>query len=543
MDNNHNKTNLRYWGWGYQDHFYNREKTTRFLDMLLKKYCLATLPPKSPVHALNEFNILDSKLPNEFVSTWQPHGLSLDKLDRLIHATGKSYRDLVRVRSGHLNRFPDGVLFVKTTDDLQKLFVDAQKFKITLIPFGGGTGVVGGTECVGPKENPVLVVALKDLNNIISVDAKAQTVTAQGGILGPELEAHLNTQGFTLGHFPQSFEFSTLGGWVATRSAGQNSTKYGKIEDMVQSLTIHTCRGVIETNHVPASASGPSIKELLIGSEGIYGIITEATLRIHPMPVAQKFVSAFFKDFASGMNAVRHIMQEDLVPSVIRLSDADESSMFLKLMLKPGLQEKIVPLFFKFKKLGTAPCFLLLATEGLAAHVCFQNKKFKALIKKNGGVIINKSFDKKWKKDRFELPYMRDDLMDYGFFIDTLETATSWTKLPVIYEHVKNEIAKSGEDLIMACHLSHAYHDGASLYFTFIGQQKKGQEIEQWEKIKTTATNAIMHNGGTISHHHGVGYDHKRWMQDEQTSLGLEVIKNIKKDLDPNNILNPGKVF
>ncbi|HLD45437.1 MAG TPA: FAD-linked oxidase C-terminal domain-containing protein, partial [bacterium] len=340
-----------------------------------------------------------------------------------------------------------------------------------------------------------------------------------------------------------SFEFSTLGGWLATRSAGQNSTKYGKIENMVQSLVIHTPKGVIETHQVPASATGPSLKHLLLGSEGIYGIITEAVLKIHPLPQSQKFSCAFFENFEQGLTCVRTIMQADITPSVVRLSDADETSFFLDLMLSKKWQKKLLPHWFNFKGLGNHPCFMLISCEGQAAHTNFHLDKIRSLIRSTQGKLVPRKFAAKWKKDRFELPYLRDNLMDHGFFIDTLETAAPWSKLLGIYESMKLAFfEQKSHQLLMACHLSHAYKDGASLYFTFMGVQKRGHEIAQWEEIKNLATNVIMSQGGTLSHHHGVGYDHKKWMVQEETPVGIEVLKAIKKELDPEGLLNPGKV-
>ncbi len=538
-----NKEN-RFWGWGYTDHEYDKEKSARFLDALVNLFDMKELPPKATHSPIESFDIPKSNLPENFINSWKEKGLSIDNSERLFHAFGKSYRDLVRIRAGTAARVPDGVLFLKNTHDLTDLFQEAKENNLLLIPFGGGTGVVGGTECVGSEQKPILVVDMTHLRRVISIDQTSRIARIEAGILGPKLEEALNKKDFTLGHFPQSFEFSSLGGWVATRSAGQNSTKYGKIEDMVQSLVVHTPKGAIETSQAPASATGPSLKQLLIGSEGIYGIITEASVKISPLPESQKFVSAFFKNFEQGINCIRNIMQSDLSPSIIRLSDPDESSLFLSLMLSSAFQKKAVPYWFKWKNLGEKPCFFLLATEGRKTHVKFQLEKMKSVIKNNQGAVIKKSFDHKWKKDRFELPYLRDSLMDHGFFIDTLETAAPWSKLMGIYESMKFAFLQQKENnLHIACHLSHAYKDGASLYFTFIGQQKKGAEIKQWEDIKTMATNVIMDHGGTLSHHHGIGYDHKKWMSLEKSPLGIDALKAVKNELDVDGILNPGKVF
>lgn len=537
--------NLRYWGWGTLERKFDPEKRERLFKALEDKCGLYRNDEKQTPLSLADHKLSPSRLPKEFIQSWSKKGLSLEVDDRVIHSVGKSYRDLIRIRSGHSMHYPDGVLHLQNVSHLKKLYQESEKFHINLIPFGGGTGVVGGTECIGKNNNPVLIINLKKLNKLIHFDEMSQVATFQAGILGPELEKKLNAKGFTLGHFPQSFEFSTLGGWVATRSAGQNSTKYGKIEKMVQSLTLCSPKGEIITHAVPASATGPSIKDVLIGSEGIYGIITEVTVKVKPLPEKRKFVAAFFKDFSEAMHAIREIMQSGLVPSVIRLHDEKETELFNSLSLKNQVYQKIFQLWSQWKRLGNHPCFALLAVEGLAEEVHFQSEKIKKILKKHQGKLFQKSFEKKWHKERFELPYVRDDLLDYGYFIDTLETATPWSKIEKIYLEMHKAFQKKlkKEKLFIGTHLSHAYSDGASLYFTFIGKQRHGDEIKQWEEIKTLATDVIVTHGGALSHHHGIGYDHKRWMSKEQSPLGLEILREIKKDLDPETLLNPGKVF
>ncbi|MBF0104669.1 MAG: FAD-binding oxidoreductase [Deltaproteobacteria bacterium] len=536
---------VRFWGWGMLGHSFDKDKARAFLEYLQKYYRLSELPDSFFELEDDAYVIPETRLPPKFVDRWIKKGLTLDNKERLIHSLGKSYRDLLRVRSARISHYADGVLHLLKKEDLTELYKDAGHFHITLIPFGGGTGVVGGTECIGVKNSPVLVVDLKKIDALLQLDKTAQTARFEAGILGPKLEETLNNKGFTLGHFPQSFEFSTLGGWVATRSAGQNSTKYGKIEDRVQSLTIVTPVGQITTNAVPSSATGPSIKQILIGSEGIYGIITDATLRISPLPEDQKFVPGFFKSFKDGIHCFREVMQEGTRPSVMRLSDPSETEMFIQIALTSPLKKRLMPYWMKYKKLGDAPCFFMIATEGSRDEVRYSDARVKHMIKKYGGAMLGPSLGDKWKKDRFELPYLRDDLMDHGFFIDTLETAAPWSQLQKIYFDMADAFVNQRgfkEKIVFGCHLSHCYSDGASLYFTFLGLQRKGQELKQWEEIKKIATDVIMENGGTLSHHHGIGYDHKRWMEQEKTPLGIEVLKSIKRELDPDGLLNPGKV-
>lgn len=537
-------TASKYWGWGAAEKSFDPVKRDRLLEILAKDHKLVADKISRPLPQ-DDIDVPASKLPRAFINAWKSRGLAMDKTARLVHAAGKSYRDLVRLRSGRGIRFPDGVLRLKSAEDLPDLFCDAAKHGIVIVPFGGGTGVVGGTECVGPQDYPILIVDLKSLDHLLALDDVSLTVTFEAGILGPKLEAILNERGYTLGHFPQSFEFSTLGGWVATRSAGQNSTRYGKIEDMVRSLTICTPAGTIATHDVPASATGPSLKELLIGSEGVYGIITAATLKIARLPEVREFAAAYFRSFEDGMTCVRAMIQAGIRPAVLRLMDAGETAITTKLSMHSTLAKIIGPLWFSFQRLGESPSFLLLSFEGSNAETKFAKREAVRFIAKSGGSSVQRSLGDKWRRERFELPYLRDDLMDRGYFIDTLETAAPWSKLPALHAAMSAAFSKEncGESLVVGAHLSHAYPDGASLYFTFIGKRKAGGEIAQWERIKSLATDTIVAHSGALSHHHGIGYDHKRWMDKELGALGIDVLRAIKSDLDPDGLLNPGKVF
>lgn len=543
MDTPHR--NRRWWGWGDTGHRYPETAAHTFLSAISRELGLSSLPKTPPV-SIAAIELPAARLPEGFIAQWRGKGLSSEKWDRLCHAGGKSYRDLVRFRSGKFDRYPDGVLYLEQKEDLPALFKAATDYDLTLIPFGGGTGVVGGTECLTKANRPVVVVNLCALNRLISIDEISMTATSEAGILGPQLEALLNSRGYTLGHFPQSFEFSTLGGWVVTRSAGQNSTKYGKIEKLTVSFECYTPKGVVAIHPVPASASGPSLKELLIGSEGIYGIVTEVTVRISKQPVTDRFVTAVFKDFASGMRAIRTLIQTGLKPSIIRLSDAPETQLLSEAQGSSVWQRRYLSFFYRLKRLGKAPCVMMIGVEGAPDDVEFQSTQIRRIIKRSGGASVPKDMGKTWKAHRFALPYLRDDLMDHGLFIDTLETAAEWSAIEELYGAMTLAFAErekeSGEKLILGCHLSHAYPDGASLYFTLITRQKETEALAQWHDIKTTATNVISGQKAALSHHHGIGCDHRAWMTAEHGVLGMDVLSTVKAHFDPEGRLNPGKL-
>jgi alkyldihydroxyacetonephosphate synthase len=384
------------------------------------------------------------------------------------------------------------------------------------------------------------------MNMVLDVDAVSLTASVEAGISGPKLEDELNKRGFMLGHFPQSFQFSVLGGWIATRSAGQVSTKYGKIEDMIESLTLISPVGRLDTKAVPASASGPELKQVLIGSEGTLGIITKAKLRIHRVPEVRRYEGLMFKSFRDGINAIRETMQSGLIPAMMRLSDPDETTISLMLSSQ-GVATKLG--LWLLERLGYAPsqeCVMILGVEGDHTTVKTERQVAVAACKRNGAFAIGKGVGSTWLNERFELPYLRDVLLDHCILVDTLETATTWDKLETLHGAIKKSIeeaiAEMGVTGLAFAHVSHAYSDGASIYYTLVAPQVKGKEVEQWLRIKKAATDCIMRNGGTLSHHHGIGRDHAPWIKQELGENGLALLRAIKKQLDPKGIMNPGKL-
>jgi alkyldihydroxyacetonephosphate synthase len=386
------------------------------------------------------------------------------------------------------------------------------------------------------------------MNRILSIDLISNTARVQAGIRGPDLEAQLNRRGFTLGHFPQSFEFSTLGGWIATRSAGQSSTKYGKIEQMVVSLRMVTPRGVVEPPAVPAEAAGPSLLHCLIGSEGIFGIITEAVIRLHPVPPHRAFASYLFPDFLSGVGAVRAMMQAGIRPAVVRLSDPEETAMaaVLSRPRRAPFKDILGRWYVRWRGFdldqGT---LLILIFEGDKAEVAAARRQAHRLFR--GALYLGTRPSRLWMRVRFLHPYLRDELMDRSVLVDTLETAATWERLPRLHSEVRHAIAKAigrtAPGALVLTHLSHAYRDGASLYFIFMARQHRGHEGEQWQLIKDAATEAILEHGGALSHHHGIGRMHKVWVPRYLGPRSTMFLEGLKGQWDPQHIMNPGKLI
>ena len=477
-----------------------------------------------------------------------------DKFERAFHALGRSYHDLLRLRCGDLSAAPDAVLYPRGTDEVLALLAFAAEQGIAVVPYGGGTSVVGGVSAEPGSFPSVVTLDLSGMDRLIEIDPVARTATAQAGIYGPALEKGLQAKGMTLGHHPQSFEFSTLGGWIAHRGAGQGSNRYGRAEDWLVDAQLATPQGLLATNGFPASAAGPQLNDIVLGCEGAFGIVTEATVRVHAVPAAVDHRGYLFRDFASGAAAIRAAIQQDLPATMLRLSDRDETRFYRTygaLGKRRGIAGRAADLFLRWRGFDDKAAALIAGFEGDANHVSAARKQFGAIAGKFGALPLGSGQGRRWREGRFHGPYLRDPMMDRGIGVDTLETAARWSRIDALYAAVRAALdtamretaPRPGAHGIVLCHISHSYRDGASLYFTTIFPRALDGEIAQWRAIKKAASDAILAHGGTISHHHGVGEDHLPWIGQEKGALGIEVLRAIKRTLDPKGILNPGKLI
>ena len=350
----------------------------------------------------------------------------------------------------------------------------------------------------------------------------------------------------TLGHYPQSFEYVSLGGCAATRSAGQASSGYGAIEKMVVGLRLTAPVGEIELPAIPASAAGPSLRGLLVGSEGTLGVISELSLRVRAAPRERIYEGVFFEDFAAGAEALRTLAQEHASPDVARLSDEQETRMSLALAGSGGVKGRLGRLYLGARGYREG-CLAILGFEGAEPEVAARRKRALAVARAGGGLAVGRSPGEAWLKGRFSAPYLRDELLTHGVMVETLETATQWSNLG----RLRREVERAIEDALRACgtpglamcHVSHLYETGASLYFTFLARQREEDEIGQWRSVKEAASRAIVEGGGTITHHHAVGRDHAPWMAAEVGQTGKAALRALKAELDPAGIMNPGKLL
>src|SRR5271163_1173033 len=454
--------------------------------------------------------------------------------DRLLHAGGKSTLDLLRRKDSGVQEAPDAVLLPGAEDDVAAILRYSSQHGIAVVPFGGGTSVVGGLDPIRGTFNAVVSLDLRRFDALHAFDAVSGEAEFGAGVTGPRAEQLLAEHGFSLGHFPQSFEFASLGGYAATRSSGQDSAGYGRFDDMIRGMHVITPAGVLDLGRAPQSAAGPDLRQLLIGSEGVFGIITRVRVRVHPSPDVTRYEAWSFPDFATGTAALRAVAQTGTGPTMIRLSDEAETG--VNLATTEAIGESQI----------TGGCLAITVFEGTAAHAESRHAETRELITAMGGTSLGETPARAWEHGRFGAPYLRDSLLAAGALCETLETATDWSNIPALKAAVTDALttalAESGTPALVLCHISHVYATGASLYFTVVAGQR-GNPIEQWRAAKTAACDAIVSTGATITHHHAVGADHRPWMRDEVGDLGVQVLRAVKATLDPAGILNPGKLI
>ncbi|MDP6410184.1 MAG: FAD-binding oxidoreductase [Planctomycetota bacterium] len=523
---------MRWWGWGHDGCDEPLPETSR--ATLFALLGADDRPPRG-VGAAPE--------PIPAVPLTPPVRSACDPHARLLHSMGKSSRDLLHLRMGRVPHAPDAVLFPESAEEVAEALAWAGREDVAVIPFGGGTSVVGGVDARRGERRAAVSLDLRGLARVGEVDEESGLVEAQCGVLGPDLERLLNASGWSVGHFPQSFEHSTLGGWVATRSAGQNSTRWGKIEHMVAGLRAVTPGGEWNVPALPARASGPELRELLVGSEGQLGVLCDVTLRVHRRPPAMRFSSWFFPCFDSGRDALREMMQAGLRPAVLRLSDELETRLHLTLS---GADQKLGPRLLRAVGAGSRldGCHLMAGFEGAGTagdrHAHAEQRCAGRIARAGGGLPVGSSPGRHWESERFTHPYLRDRLLDVGVLAETFETATTYTRIPALVDAVREAL----EAPLVMCHLSHAYPDGASLYFTwFADAPDPEQALELWTRTKRTAGEVLAAHGAALSHHHAVGHDHRPFMAAEHGEHGMALLRAAKRELDPAGILNPEKLL
>ena len=547
---------MKWWGWGHEDVSFSDADKPKLWPYLSGELGLEQVEPTPPVK-FDDVHLPAAKENAPFIAALRDalahDQFSVDKKDRLIHAAGKAFRDLFRLRRGQVDFAPDLIVYPASEVDVVAIVKAAHEHNAVLIPFGGGTNIAG---CIEPKDRDERFIVSLDMcrmHRVLAVDKKSLLARIEAGVYGPHMEEQLEAEGVTLGHFPDSFVHSTLGGWVATRSAGMQSDKYGKIEDMVIALRMVTPSGTIVTRTVPNTSNGIDVRSLCVGSEGILGVITEVTVQVHRLPEYKMFEGWLFSDFESGIHAIHECMRHGTMPVITRLNDPGKTALsaaFKK--VEPPLKQKIgAAMKWYLRNIKgidfTKCCMMTTAYEGDYDTFHMQRRESNRVFRKHGGVNLGEGPGNSFKEAKYDFPHVRDYLMDRGVMGDVSETSTTWDNLHNLYTkaitNIQKAIRDTGVDPWVGCHISHNYHTGASLYFTFGCRQIEGRELDQYLYIKKAAEDSFLQNGGTVSHHHAVGTEHLPWIEADLSPAGLKAVRAIKDGLDPKSVMNPGKIL
>ena len=526
----------KFWGWGYEDEDLSRDEKENLAALLAARFGGGELTVSDPPD-LEEVRLRPPRVkPPASLSAI----LTDDLYERAGHTYGKSYRDVVRAYRRDFSPAPDWVALPRGEEDIAALLDWAGDKGLVAIPYGGGSSVVGGVEAPAGEARPVVSIDLRNLNRVLEVDRTSRAARIQGGVLGPELEAQLKPHGLTLRHFPQSFELSTLGGWIATRSGGHFATLYTHIDDFVESLRVLTPAGVVETRRLPGDGSGPRADRLFLGSEGTLGVITEAWMRLQDRPTYRANLNAEFERFEDAIAACRSIAQAGLYPSNCRLLDPSEA-------LYNGAGDGSRTLLLVAFESADHP---LEAWIARAAECC---RDHRGAVPDEVGTRAGEAGAREgsagaWRNAFIRMPYYRDAIAGMGVLTETFETACTWDRFEEFNRRV-GEAVRSAMDTVgagrgwLSLRFTHVYPDGPAPYYSVTGPATRGEEIEQWQVIKNAASDAVIELGGTITHHHAVGRDHAPWYRREQPPLYLESLRAMKRTLDPAGILNPGVLF
>ncbi|HVO26484.1 MAG TPA: FAD-binding oxidoreductase [Candidatus Margulisiibacteriota bacterium] len=524
----------KFWGWGWEDEGPTVEQQQRIAQLLAARFGLSevTIDPPPRIH--------DIMLRTPRLSPPAPLAgiCSTEPFERAGHSYGKSFRDVVRAFRRQYPNPPDVVAFPRDESDIVALLDWCTSARAAAIPYGGGSSVVGGVEPPGGNAyRGVVSIDLRKLKRVIEIDRTSRAARIQAGVYGPALEEQLKPHGYTLRHFPQSFEFSSLGGWIATRSGGHFATLYTHIDDFVESLRVVTPTGIVESRRLPGSGAGPSPDRMFIGSEGTLGIITEAWMRLQDRPTFRNSVSITFSDFNAAVAATRAISQAGLYPSNCRLLDAAEA---VNAGAGSGSEAVLIVAFESADH--SLDAWMARALECCRDHG--GNVPAGAGTTRTDKDASREGAAGAWRQSFLSAPYLRDALVAMGMLTETFETAITWDRFSEFHAGVMaaaqaavQRVCGAGQ---VTCRFTHVYPDGPAPYYSIIAPAKKGSQIEQWDEIKTAASDAVLRLGGTITHHHAVGRDHRRWYDRQRPDGFARALVAAKAALDPAGILNPG---
>jgi len=548
---------MKWWGWGDEGVSFTHEDKPGLGPFLKRHLDLDVDRVRSRPVDFETLDVPEPNLPVQVRAALEAavggEHVSTEALDRVAHARGKCLRDLVRHRRGQIGRIPDAVVRPGDEEAVRAVMSAAVDEDAVLIPFGGGTNISGSLEAPPSEARPVISVDLGRMDAVLAIDADSGLARLQPGVFGPHLEQQLNARGWTLGHFPDSFTHSTLGGWIATRSSGMQSDEYGDVADITRGLRVATSAGMLVIRPVPHTSTGPSVREMVLGSEGRLGIISEATVHVHRVPERRTILGYLFPTWSSGLAAMREIAAGEASPSVTRVSDSYETAFSFSTKRSDSLLDQVKSRAlreFLQRRRGydlEAMCLSFIGYEGTRNHVAAQRKLVGRIVRRHDGICIGSGPGELYDQKKFDTPYIRDFLLDRGALADVSETAAPWSLLGPLYDKVMAEARASFAELgvtgYIMCHLSHSYHAGACLYFTFAFMPSGlREELEEYDVVKSAIQQAFVDSGATLSHHHAVGIEHARWLEQDISTPGVQMLRALFDGMDPGANLNPGKI-
>jgi alkyldihydroxyacetonephosphate synthase len=545
---------MKWWGWGDEGVAFSHEDKPGFAPFIDKVLGVDVDRVAGRPVAFADLDVPAPQIdPALRAALESAADVSDDPLDRIVHARGKSLRDLVRQRRGDLGRVPDVVVRPAGEQAVGEVLRAALDADAVVIPFGGGTSISGSLEAPRDETRTVISVDLARMDALLAIDQVSRLARVQAGVYGPRLEEQLNARGYTFGHYPDSFTHSTLGGWIATRSSGMQSDRYGDIADSTRGLRVVTPAGLLVTRPVPATSTGPSIREMVLGSEGRLGIICEATIQVRRLPPERTILGYLLPSWTESLAAMRDIAASEAAPSVTRVADANETAFSFATKKGGSLADTLQSAALKtFLKRGKGfeleeMCLAFIGYEGPERHVKAQRKAVGRIVSKHGGLCIGSSPGELYDQKKFDTPYIRDYLLDRGVLADVSETAAPWSELGPLHAAVtgaaRRAFAELGVQGYVMCHLSHSYHAGACLYFTFaITPSGRRDGLEEYGAVKSAIQQAFVDHGGTLSHHHAVGTEHAEWLEQDISAPGVGMLRALFDGTDPGANLNPGKI-
>ncbi|HLS13895.1 MAG TPA: FAD-binding oxidoreductase [Beutenbergiaceae bacterium] len=547
----------KWWGWGVEGVAFTHDNKPGFAPFVLDQIGLDLSQPGVEPPRFEDLDVPAAQLPEDLEGTLRAavgdHHVNTTDMDRVVHTYGKGLRDLLMVRAGMLPRVPDVVVYPANEDEVRAVVDAVVAADAVLIPFGGGSNISGSLTPPADESRPVISVDMGRMNRVLEIDEHSGLARVQAGVLGPDLEEQLGARGWTTGHQPDSFRHSTLGGWVATRSSGMQSDKYGDIADITRGLRLVQPGKVVTLRPLPSTSTGPSLREMIIGSEGRLGVITEVWIHVHRLPENRDVIAYLFPNWAAGLAAMADIAASDADPSITRVSDAAETAFSLATRkASTSVSSKVGEgLFELLRRRGwdlQKVCISYIGYEGSAAHLRFEKSIVGKIIANHGGIKLGRGPGAMYDQKKFDTPYLRDFLLDRGAVGDVSETATPWSRLGELYTSTVRAARKAYAELgvkgYIMCHLSHSYHSGACLYFTFAFPPRTDQDdLVQYDVVKSAIQQSFVDHHGTLSHHHGVGVDHAPWMEQDVSEAGMDLMVGMLRSADPSRNLNPGTLI